>query len=76
MSKASVSWDTLLRAREEWERNERLRKQAKRLEEKKKEDALNSQRDADLMRAGFVANTPRSYLQIRDWFRSPLSCTS
>jgi hypothetical protein len=54
MSKATVSWDTLLRAREEWERNERLRKQAKRLEEKKKEDALNSQRDAELLRAGYV----------------------
>ncbi len=68
MSKASVSWDTLLRAREEWERNERLRRQAKRLEEKKKEDALNSQRDADLLRAGFVPahfSSPHCCLHIR-----------
>ena len=52
MSKAAVSWGTMLRAREEWERAERLRKQAKRMEQKRIEDALNAKKDHELMRVG------------------------
>ncbi len=52
MSKASVSWETMLRAREEWERAEKLKKMAKRLEEKRIEDAISAKKDQDLMRVG------------------------
>ena len=51
-SKAAVSWETMLRAREEWERQDRLRKQEKYLEQKRIEDAANARKDQEIMKAG------------------------
>ena len=61
-SKAAVSWETMLRARQEWEREDKLRKQAKRLEQKRLEDLANAKRDQDAVRAG--SDESASVLQI------------
>ena len=53
MSKASVSYDVLVKAREEWDRNERLKRQAERLEQQKKDQEHAAHMDAELQRAGY-----------------------